>query len=100
MTYSEDFARNRADHRYSPEENGKYSSLTLFKNGDSSTNADWLLETDLLLIQICKSYVNGIFIETKKELPHALTMSEAVKIQQFFLMIIALGLNTSFPQLN
>ena len=119
LTYSKDFAWDRVDYLYSPEDNGKYSSLTLFKNGDSTTNtasffvvhinADWKLANDLLLIQTSKSYVGGIFQETKQsiqEVPHALTMDEAVKIQQFFMMMAlgnlapTLALNTTFPQLN
>lgn len=119
LTYSKDFAWDRIDYLYSPEENGKYSSLTLFKNGDSTSNtasffvvhidADWQLANDLLLIQTSKSYVGGIFQETTqsiREVPHALTRDEAVLIQKFFMIMAlgnlapTLGLNLTFPQFN
>lgn len=119
LTYSKDFAWDRIDYLYSPEENGKYNSLTLFKNGDSTSNtasfflvdisADWVLAKDLLLIQTSKSYVGGIFQETTQsiqEVPHALTMDEAVLIQKFFMIMAlgnlapTLGLNITYPQFN
>ncbi|CAF1197291.1 unnamed protein product [Rotaria sordida] len=38
LTYSEDFSWESIEYLYSPAMDGKYRSLTLFKNGDSITN--------------------------------------------------------------
>jgi hypothetical protein len=119
LTYSDDFAWDRIDYLYSPTMNGNYRSFTLFKNGDSLSNtasffivdinADWQLAPDLLLIQTSKSYLGGLFESNKQsiqEVPHVFTLDEAVKLQQFF-MLIAMGnlastlhLNVTLPELN
>jgi hypothetical protein len=119
LTYSDDFAWDRIDFLYSPSMNGTYRSLTIFKNGDSLTNtasffivdiaADWQLAPDLLLIQTSKSYLGGLFESNKQsiqEVPHVLTMDEAFKLQQFFMLVAmnnvasALGANVTLPELN
>jgi hypothetical protein len=119
LTYSDDFAWDRIEYLYSPSMNGNYRSVTLFKNGDSlsntasffivDVNADWQLAPDLLLIQTSKSYLGGLFESNKQsiqEVPHVLTLDEAVKLQQFF-MLVAMGnlastlhLNVTLPELN
>ncbi len=119
LTYSDDFAWDRVEYFYSPTMNGNYRSFTLFKNGDSLSNtasffivdinADWQLAPDLLLIQTSKSYLGGLFESNKQsiqEVPHVFTLDEAVKLQQFF-MLIAMGnlastlhLNVTLPELN
>ncbi|CAF4645470.1 unnamed protein product [Rotaria sp. Silwood2] len=38
LTYTNDFSRDNIEYLYSPTMDGKYRSLTLFKNGDSITN--------------------------------------------------------------
>jgi hypothetical protein len=119
LTYSDDFAWDRIDFLYSPAMNGTYRSLTIFKNGDSLTdtasffivdvNADWQLAPDLLLIQTSKSILGGLFETNKQsiqEVPHALTMDEVVKLQQFFMLVAmsnvasTLGANVTIPSLN
>ena len=103
LTYSSDFAWDRIEYLYSPAMNGKYRSLTLFKNGDSTKNtasffivdinSDWTLAPDLLLITKEKSTLGGLFSSSKQsiqEVPHMLTLDEAIKLQQFF-MLIAMG---------
>ena len=103
LTYSSDFAWDRIEYLYSPAKNGKYRSLTLFKNADSTKNtasffivdinSDWTLAPDLLLITKEKSVLGGLFSSSKQsiqEVPHVLTLDEAVKLQQFF-MLIAMG---------
>ncbi|CAF4751216.1 unnamed protein product, partial [Rotaria sp. Silwood1] len=100
LTYSDDFSWDNIEYLYSPTMDGKYRSLTLFKNGDSITNtasffivdvnADWQLAPDLLLIQTSKSYLGGFFESSKQsiqEVPHVLTLDEAKQLQQFFMMI-------------
>ncbi|CAF1198905.1 unnamed protein product [Rotaria sordida] len=119
LTYSDDFAWDRIDYLYSPSNNGNYRSLTLFKNGDSLTNtasffivdinADWQLAPDLLLIQTSKSYLGGLWESNKQsiqEVPHVLTLDEAVKLQQFFMLVAmgnlasTIGANVTLPQLD
>ena len=119
LTYSDDFAWDRIDYLYSPNMNGNYRSLTIFKNGDSLTNtasffiidinADWQLAPDLLLIQTSKSYLGGLFEKNKQsieEVPHVLSLDEAVKLQQFFMLVAmgnlasSLGTNITLPELN
>ncbi|CAF1492907.1 unnamed protein product [Rotaria sp. Silwood1] len=119
LTYSADFAWDRIDFLYSPTNNGTYRSLTLFKNGDSTTNtasffivdidAGWQLAPDLLIIQTSKSYLGGLFESNKQsiqEVPHVLTMDEAVKLQQFFMLVAmgnlasTIGANVTIPQLD
>ena len=103
LQYSDDFTWDQIQYLYSPEMNGKYRSLTLFKNGDSVKNtasfyivdvdADWTLAPDLLLITKTKSVLGGLYSSTSQSLeqiPHMLTMDEAVKLQQFF-MLVATG---------
>ena len=57
-------------------------------------NADWQLAPDLLLIQ------------SIEEVPHVLTLDEAVKLQQFFMLVAmgnlasSLGTNITLPELN
>ncbi|CAF1455951.1 unnamed protein product [Rotaria sordida] len=116
LTYSDDFAWDRIEYLYSPAMNGTYRSVTLFKNGDSTKNtasffivdidADWQLAPDLLLIRESKSILGGIWQETKEsiqEVPHMLTMDEAVLLQQFFMVIAlgnmaaSLGVNATYP---
>ena len=119
LTYSSEFAWDRIEYLYSPTMNGKYRSLTLFKNGDSTKNtasffivdinSDWTLAPDLLLITKEKSILGGLFSSSKQsiqEVPHVLTLDEAVKLQQFFMLIAmgnianTLGVNaTSFSKL-
>ncbi|CAF2637942.1 unnamed protein product [Rotaria sp. Silwood2] len=119
LTYSDDFAWDRIDYLYSPSNNGTYRSLTLFKNGDSLTNtasffivdvdANWQLAPDLLLIQTSKSYLGGLFQSNQQsiqEVPHVLTLDEAVKLQQFFMLVAmgnlasTIGANVTLPQLD
>ena len=53
-------------------------------------NADWQLAPDLLMIQSSRSILGGIFEKNKQsiqEVPHTLTIDEAIKIQQFFMLI-------------
>jgi hypothetical protein len=119
LTYSSDFAWDRVEYLYSPAMNGKYRSVTLFKNGDSLTNtasffiidvdADWQLAPDLLIIQTSKSYLGGLFESNKQsiqEVPHVLTFDEAVKLQQFFMLVAmgnlasTIGVNVTVPELN
>ncbi|CAF4724417.1 unnamed protein product, partial [Rotaria sp. Silwood1] len=103
LTYSDDFTWDSIEYLYSPAMDGNYSSLTLFKNGDSVKNtasffivdidANWQLAPDLLLIRESKSILGGIWEETKEsiqEVSHILTMEEAVLLQKFF-MVIAMG---------
>ncbi|CAF2835342.1 unnamed protein product [Rotaria sp. Silwood2] len=119
LTYSDDFAWEQIQYLYSPEMNGKYRSLTLFKNGDSVKNtasffiididADWNLAPDLLLITKSKSILGGLFsssTQSIQEVSHVLTIDEAVKLQQFF-MLVAIGniagtlyLNATIPPIN
>jgi hypothetical protein len=119
LTYSDDFDWTPSEFLYSPERNGNYRSLTLFKNGDSLSNtasffivdinADWQLAPDLLLIQKSKSILGGLFESNKQsiqEIPHSLTLDEVTKLQQFF-MLVAMGnlastlhLNVTLPELN
>ncbi|CAF0826104.1 unnamed protein product [Rotaria sordida] len=119
LTYSDDFSWDRIDYFYSPSNNGNYRSLTLFKNDDSLTNTtsffivdinvDWQLAPDLLIIQTSKSYLGGPFERNKQsiqEVPYVLTMDEAVKLQQFFMLVAmgnlasTIGANVTLPQLN
>ncbi|CAF1494856.1 unnamed protein product [Rotaria sp. Silwood1] len=119
LTYSDDFTWDSIEYLYSPAMDGNYSSLTLFKNGDSVKNtasffivdidANWQLAPDLLLIRESKSILGGIWEETKEsiqEVSHILTMEEAVLLQKFF-MVIAMGnmaatfgINATYPQLT
>lgn len=119
LTYSDDFAWEQVQYLYSPAMNGNYRSLTLFKNGDSIKNtasffivdidADWALAPDLLLITTKKSRFGGIYSSSKQsiqEVPHVLTLEEAVQLQQFF-MLVAIGnmantmnVNATIPPLN
>ncbi|CAF0843850.1 unnamed protein product [Rotaria sordida] len=98
LTYSDDFSWDRIDYLYSPSNNGNYRSLTLFKNAPN-----------LLIIQTSKSYLGGPFERNKQSLqeaPHVLTMDEAVKLQQFFMLVAmgnlasTIGANVTLPQLN
>ncbi|CAF0975274.1 unnamed protein product [Rotaria sordida] len=119
LTYSEDFSWESIEYLYSPAMDGKYRSLTLFKNGDSITNtasffivdvnADWQLAPDLLMIQTSKSYSGGLFESSKQsieEVPHVLTLDEAKQLQQIFMMIAisnlagTLGTNLTYPSLT
>ncbi|CAF0983915.1 unnamed protein product [Rotaria sordida] len=119
LTYSDDFSWDDIEYLYSPTMDGKYRSLTLFKNGDSiintasffivDINADWQLAPDLLLIQTSKSYLGGLFESSKQsiqEVPHVLTLEEAKQLQQFFMMIAisnlagTLGMNLTYPSLT
>ncbi|CAF0766438.1 unnamed protein product [Rotaria sordida] len=119
LTYSNDFAWEQIQYVYSPEMNGKYHCLTLFKNGDSITNtasffivnidADWTLAPDLLLINKTKSILGGLYSSSSaslQEVPHILTIDEAVQLQKFFMliaignMVSTLGVNTTIPQIN
>ena len=112
LTYSDDFAWEQIQYLYSPSMNGTYRSVTLFKNGDSIDNtasffivdidAGWELAPDLLLITKSKSILGGLFSSSKQsiqEVPHALTIDEAVKLQQFF-MLVAIGNMGSTLDLN
>ncbi|UJR24630.1 hypothetical protein I4U23_006004 [Adineta vaga] len=118
LTYSDDFAMEQIQYLYSPDMNGKYRSLTLFKNGESIKNtasfyiididADWTLAPDLLLITKSKSYLGGLWSSTSQsiqEIPHVLTIDEAFKLQQFFMLVAignvagTLGINVTMPQL-
>ncbi|CAF2840576.1 unnamed protein product [Rotaria sp. Silwood2] len=119
LTYSDDFAWDRVEYLYSPTMNGSYNSVTMFKNGDSIKNtgsffiidieSNWQLAPDLLLIRESKSILGGIWEETKEsiqEVPHMLTMEEAVLLQKFFMVIAtgnlagSLGVNVTYPQLT
>ncbi|CAF4062384.1 unnamed protein product [Rotaria sordida] len=119
LTYSNDFAWEQIQYVYSPEMNGKYRCLTLFKNGDSITNtasffivdidADWTLAPDLLLITKKKSILGGFYSSSSQsfqERPHVLTIDEAVQLQKFFMLVAignmasTLGVNTTIPQIN
>ncbi|CAM2710888.1 unnamed protein product [Rotaria socialis] len=74
LTYSDDFAWDYVEYLYSPDQNGIYRSLTLFKNGDSRTNtasfyivdinANWEIAPDLLIIEKRKSRLGGLFEKT------------------------------------
>jgi hypothetical protein len=112
LTYSDDFAWDRVDYLYSPTMNGTYRSLTLFKNADSLTNtasffiididAGWQLAPDLLIIQTSTSKWGGLLQKNEQsieEVPHVMTLDEAVKLQQFF-MLVAMGNIASTLQLN
>jgi hypothetical protein len=103
LTYSHDFAWDQTQYLYSSEMNGKYCSLTLFKNGDSTKNTasffivdidtDWNLAPDLLIITKSKSILGGLYSSSSQsieEVPHVLTLDEAIKFQQFF-MLVAIG---------
>jgi hypothetical protein len=119
LTYSDDFAWEQIQYLYSPAMNGTYRSLTLFKNGDSNKNtasffivdiaADWHLAPDLLIITTSKSKLGGLYSSSSQsiqEVPHVLTLDEAIKLQQFFMLVAignmagSLGVNTPIPQLN
>ena len=63
----------------------------------------------LLLITESKSILGGIWQETKQsvqEVPHMLTMEEAILLQKFFMVIAmgnlggVLGVNVTYPQLT
>lgn len=119
LTYSDDFTWDSIQYLYSPSMNGSYRSLTLFKNGDSVKNTasffivdidvNWDLAPDLLIITKTKSILGGLWSSTKQsiqEVPHILTLDEAMKLQQFF-MVIAMGnlantfgMNTTYPALS
>ncbi len=119
LTYSDDFAWEQIQYLYSPAMNGTYRSLTLFKNGDSIKNtasffivdidADWHLAPDLLIITESVSKWGGLYslsIQSIQEVPHVLTLDEAIKLQQFFMLVAignmagSLGVNMPIPQLN
>ena len=119
LTYSDDVAWEQIQYLYSPEMNGRYRSLTLFKNGDSIKNtasfyivdidADWNLAPDLLFITKSKSILGGLYsssTQSFQEVPHVLTIDEAVKLQQFFMLVAignmagTLGVNTTMPQIS
>ncbi|CAF3553941.1 unnamed protein product [Rotaria sp. Silwood1] len=98
LTYSDDFTWDQVNYLFSPENNGVYRLLTLFKNGDSvkdtasffivDINANWTLAPDLLIITTTKSSWDGLFSSTHQtiqEVPHASTLDEATKLQQFFI---------------
>jgi hypothetical protein len=93
LTYSNDFAWKQVQYLYSPKMNGKYRSLTLFKNGDSIKNtasffivdidADWNLAPDLLIILESVSKWGGLYSSSSQsieEVPHVLTLDEAIKL--------------------
>ncbi|CAF2033087.1 unnamed protein product [Rotaria magnacalcarata] len=103
VTYSDDFSWEQVQYLYSPAKNGVYRCLTLFKTGDSTTdtasffivdiNSDYHIAPDLLLVTTSKSRLGGLFSSSKQsiqEVPHVLTLDEAVKLQQFF-MLVAIG---------
>ncbi|CAF3590188.1 unnamed protein product [Rotaria socialis] len=103
ITYSDDFSWEQVQYLYSPAKNGVYRCLTLFKTGDSTTdtasffivdvNSDYHIAPDLLLVTTSKSRLGGLFSSSKQsiqEVPHVLTLDEAVKLQQFF-MLVAIG---------
>jgi hypothetical protein len=117
LTYSDDFAWEQIQYLYSPDMNGHYRSLTLFKNGDSTTNtasfyivdtnADWNLAPDLLIITKTKSLLGGFYTSSSQsiqEVPHMLSIDEAVQLQKFFMLVAignmagTLGLNATIPQ--
>ena len=119
LTYSDDFDWDRVEYLYSPTMNGSYNSFTLFKNGDSIKNtgsffivdieSNWQLAPDLLIIRESKSILGGIWEETNEsiqEVPHVLTMEEAVLLQKFFMVIATgnlagtLAVNVTYPQLT
>ncbi|UJR29536.1 hypothetical protein I4U23_010753 [Adineta vaga] len=119
LTYSNDFAWDRIDYLYSPGMNSNYRSITLFKNGDSVTNtasffivdvnAEWEIAPDLLLIQKSRSILGGLFESSKQsieEVPHVVTLEEATKLQQFFMLIATsnlaatMGINAPVPDVN
>jgi hypothetical protein len=119
LTYSDDFAWDSIQYLYSPSMNGSYRSLTLFKNGDSINNtasffvididANWDLAPDLLIITKSTSILGGLWSSSKQsiqEVPHILSLDEAMKLQQFFMLIAmgnmgnTFGLNVTYPALT
>lgn len=119
LTYSDDFAWDQEKWLYSPGMNDKYRYLALFKNGDSVKNtasffiididSDWNLAPDLLMITKSRSVLGGLWSSTTQsiqEVPHALTIDEAVMLEKFFMLVAignmasVLGLNATLPQLN
>ncbi|CAF2992268.1 unnamed protein product [Rotaria sp. Silwood2] len=119
LTYSDDFAWDSIQYLYSPSMNGSYRSLTVFKNGDSiqntasffivDINANWDLAPDLLIITKQTSILGGLWSSSKQsiqQVPHVLTLDEAMKLQQFFMaialsnMVKTFGVNVTFPTLQ
>ncbi|CAF3298587.1 unnamed protein product, partial [Rotaria sp. Silwood2] len=93
--------------------------LTVFKNGDSiqntasffivDINANWDLAPDLLIITKQTSILGGLWSSSKQsiqQVPHVLTLDEAMKLQQFFMaialsnMVKTFGVNVTFPTLQ
>ncbi|CAF3756846.1 unnamed protein product [Rotaria socialis] len=117
LTYSDDFAWDYVEYLYSPDQNGIYRSLTLFKNGDSRTNtasfyivdinANWEIAPDLLIIEKRKSRLGGLFEKTTQSIeyvPHTLTFDEATRLKEFFTLLaidkMAVTLGIKIPALQ
>ncbi|CAF2023855.1 unnamed protein product [Rotaria magnacalcarata] len=117
LTYSDDFAWDYVEYLYSPNQNGIYRSLTLFKNGDSRTNtasfyivdinANWEIAPDLLIVEKRKSRLGGLFEKTTQSIeyvPHTLTFDEATRLKEFFTLLaidkMAVTLGIKIPALQ
>ena len=118
LEFSDEVVWKNDEYLYSPKKDSEYRYVSLFKNGDSTTNkasfiivdikVDFELAPDLLLIHKTKSKLGGIWEKTTdsiEHVPHALTSQEAIHLEQFFQIIAigklaaTLGLNVSYPPL-
>jgi hypothetical protein len=86
--------------------NGTYRSLAIFKNANGLTNtASFFIDPNIQSLSrwpfLKKKNKQSIF-----EVPHALTMNVAIKLQSFFMLIAmnnvvsTLETNVTLPQLN